>query len=346
MLTRQQYVELARRLDFRGSPWATAGVAACDWGLLVLWQRLVHRSDAASYLVSQVVLAVVIFHHFSLMHECVHGSAGVRGWANTLVGHYASIFCFLPFHPWKAIHLEHHAWTGALDRDPTLAEVRRIRERNRMSGLARFAWATWLPLLALLQHLVFWLYPMKVWRQGRLAWPQLWRSLVSIACLPAAYVLLDLALPHGLRFRDVGLALGIYLVLVEAVNLPHHSDLPGYYAGADGARPPVWEQSRSTRTCDYPWPMSELVMLNFNFHVEHHLFPTLPWYRLRRARDLVRPVLGADYQECRTVHWMLDRRRRPAEAVFLGIPLLAPPSFPPGGGLTEGSRPPDRPGTR
>ena len=324
MFTRKQYFEIARRLKFRASPWATPALVATDWGLLALWQHLAHRPQTASYLVSQVILAVVVFHNFSLMHECVHGSAASRRWLNTLVGHYASIFCFLPYHPWKAIHLEHHAWAGALDRDPTLQEVRKVRERNRVPGLTRFAWATGLPLLALMQHLVFWFYPVKLWREGQMAWSRLWRSLVSIGCLPAAYALMAMVIPHGLWFHDVGLALGLYLVLVEVVNLPHHSDLPGYYAGAAGTRPPVWEQSRCTRTCDYPWPVSELVMLNFNFHVEHHLFPTLPWYRLRRARDLVRPALGAGYQQSRSIHWMLDRRRRPAEAVFLGIPVLLP----------------------
>ena len=60
------------------------------------------------------------------------------------------------------------------------------------------------------------------------------------------------------------------------------------------------------------------------FNVEDHLFPTLPWYRLRGARDMVRPALGAGYHQSRSIHWMLDRRRRPAEAVFLGIPVLQP----------------------
>jgi fatty acid desaturase len=71
---------------------------------------------------------------------------------------------------------------------------------------------------------------------------------------------------------------------------------------------PLWEQAHSTRSCYYPRGISEFLVLNFNFHIEHHLFPTLPWYRLRRARALVKPVLGDGYTEEVGVTWNLRRR--------------------------------------
>jgi omega-6 fatty acid desaturase (delta-12 desaturase) len=73
---------------------------------------------------------------------------------------------------------------------------------------------------------------------------------------------------------------------------------------------PVWQQHMPTRTCDYPRGLSELLVLNFNFHVEHHVFPTLPWYRLRSARTLLKPALGTDYREAHGLRWHIQQRKR------------------------------------
>jgi len=96
----------------------------------------------------------------------------------------------------------------------------------------------------------------------------------------------------------------------ELVNLPHHVGLP-----AVGGRLPPWEQHRVTRSCHYPRGLSELIVLNFNFHVEHHLFPSLPWFRLRRARALVQRSLAGQYEEWAGASWNLHHRARPLETL-------------------------------
>jgi acyl-lipid omega-6 desaturase (Delta-12 desaturase) len=62
--------------------------------------------------------------------------------------------------------------------------------------------------------------------------------------------------------------------------------------------------------------VSELLVLNFNFHVEHHLFPSLPWYRLRKARRLVTAALAASYQECIGISWNLGNRTRSIDTII------------------------------
>jgi fatty acid desaturase len=56
--------------------------------------------------------------------------------------------------------------------------------------------------------------------------------------------------------------------------------------------------------------ISELLVLNFNFHIEHHLFPNLPWYRLRAARRLIKPTLGVGYRRARGLGWLMRERKR------------------------------------
>jgi fatty acid desaturase len=70
----------------------------------------------------------------------------------------------------------------------------------------------------------------------------------------------------------------------------------------------VWEQQATTRSCRYPGILGELLVLNFNLHTEHHLFPALPWFRLREARKLIKPALTPGYNEVHGIGWNYDMR--------------------------------------
>ena len=65
------------------------------------------------------------------------------------------------------------------------------------------------------------------------------------------------------------------------------------------------------------WPL-DLSVLNFNFHTEHHFFPSLPWYRLRAARKLVREALGAEYREAIGIAWNLRNRGSDLQSLLTG----------------------------
>jgi fatty acid desaturase len=190
-----------------------------------------------------------------------------------------------------------------------LNSLRKFRDHG-VPGVVRAAWWSWLPLGAFLQHFVYLTYPLAMRRAGELTRERAWRCALSIAWMPAGWAALWALAPDVVRPANLWLALGVFLVLEELVNLPHHVDMP-----TTGGRLPLWQQAYSTRSCYYPRGISELVVLNFNFHIEHHLFPSLPWYRLRRARDLVRPALGAAYEECVGIGWNLRNRSRDLEAI-------------------------------
>jgi fatty acid desaturase len=50
-----------------------------------------------------------------------------------------------------------------------------------------------------------------------------------------------------------------------------------------------------------------LLVLNFNLHTEHHLFPTLPWFRLKQVRKMIRPELKP-YTEVHGLGWNYEMR--------------------------------------
>ncbi len=316
-MTREEYFALRSQLPFEQRLSVTLGVIAFDLLLLrVAIAGLYGGAGTAGYWLAQPLLAVFYFHNFALLHDCGHGSVHRKTWVNTLIGHYHSLFCFLPFHPWKDIHNEHHSWTGNLEKDPTLKKVRQLRRAGRIPFLARLAWYTWIPAAGLLQHTVFWMYPWDSYRSGELRGGRLRRSLLSIALLAATYGAWAAGAPAELSFRAVWPSFLLYLMGVELVNLPHHAGMPTYQSSAERPRLYPWEQHLSTRSCIYPGYLSELLVLNFNLHTEHHFFPTLPWYRLRQATLLLRAPLGDSYHEELGIEWNTVNRKRPPESVL------------------------------
>ena len=316
-MTKHDYQTIRAALSFHRSYAMTALVMLLDAGLFFLALKLID-AGGLGYAIAQILLVLIFFHNFALLHECGHENSSRFTWLNTLTGHYASLFCAMPYFPWKYIHTEHHTWAGNLHRDPTLKAVRDYRETDRLkNATVGLAWRTWVPLLAFFQHLVFWSYPLMLLKMGRLPGRRLLACVVSVLLLPTVYVSLYLSLPHLFNLVNFGPAVLIYLVLVELVNLPHHMGTEIYGATATAGKLPVWQQTHVTRSCYYPKVMSELLLLNFNFHIEHHLFPNLPWHQLRRARHLVRSSLGDGYQECVGISWNLENRRKDVREVLL-----------------------------
>jgi fatty acid desaturase len=201
-------------------------------------------------------------------------------------------------------------WSGTADKDPTARNVLRWRTQKRLPWIVRAAWRTWIPLSALAQHFVFWSYPLVLLRESR---EKMRECLISVLLLPVTYLALYLLWPEVFHPRNFALAFVIYLFAEELVNAPHHLDLVHFHE-----RLPLWEQWRAARSCYYPPLVSELLVLNFNFHVEHHLYPALPWYRLRRARRLVRPAVGDGYHESTGISWNLTNRSRDIQRMIIG----------------------------
>src|SRR4051812_7287554 len=124
---KEAYSRIRFELNTAPSFMPTLGILLLDVALLGTAGILLQRGGAAPFAAAQVMLAIVFFNSFSILHECGHGNASRSSWLNTLVGLYASTFCFIPYYPWKYIHRKHHAWTGNLERDPVLESMRSWR---------------------------------------------------------------------------------------------------------------------------------------------------------------------------------------------------------------------------
>ncbi len=304
-MTKESYAYAAQQLRFEPSgPRLTAHLLV-DLALAAEMFLSFRYTSFALCLLTQLLIPVLMFRAFALMHECVHGSASRCRVTNEVVGTIAGAFCLLPFEPWKKIHLAHHKWAGNVDRDPSMGLIKAFPTfgKARLSILS-VAWRWWLPGLAISQHVVFWSksYQFVLAGEGR---AERVRNALS--------VLVPLALYFVVPWGRVIPGLVLYLLMVEVINFPHHLQMPMVEGNASF---PVFRQDLTARSCQYPRWLARHVLNNFNLHIEHHLFPRLPWYRLDEASILVRAQNCTSYTAVRGNGWIRENRRKALSEVL------------------------------
>lgn len=275
------------------------------------WQ-LSKRGSALSSTGAIVLMSIFYFRSFGLMHDASHNTAHPRAGINHTVGILLGALCFLPYWPWKKLHIEHHQWTGNIDKDPVMKLLRVYPTLPpRKQRFLNFNWRNWLPYMAFLQHVVFWV---ESWR--RLSFKQSRTDAfyngasvllaVAIYCLVLAQASPAIALNALLGFV-------FYLVWVEIINFPHHLDIPQQ---SGDTKTPFSQQYQFARSCHYPKWFAHHALNNFNYHVEHHMFPHVPWYELAALRPLVKEHLGEKYNESHGSEWIRHNKKRDLQDVL------------------------------
>jgi fatty acid desaturase len=263
----------------RREPWrAHAGRVAWPTILLLagvlggagtLWSLAL--ADRLSPLLGVPLATALAYAAFTPMHEAAHGNvSGARGrgsWLDDLVGWLASSILFAPYSAFRVLHLTHHSHTNDPERDPD----------HFVAGTspARVA----LRCLWIVPHYLrdFFAGPTSATRAA-----QAGRTSAILYFALEGAVVLGLALAgHGravLLFWALPALLASGLLAFAFDWLPHHPHA-------------VRERHRDTRVVLGPG----LSLLTFaqNYHLVHHLWPRVPFYRYRAVFEATRPELEA-----------------------------------------------------
>ncbi|HSD68677.1 MAG TPA: fatty acid desaturase [Woeseiaceae bacterium] len=244
------------------------------------------------YIVGQIVLAFFFVHAFVLLHEAGHDTLFPRRTLNRVAGHAAGYLTLIPFWNWQRIHARHHHYAGWQDLDATTASLvpRPIRGYER--HIINFVWATWLPLFALTYRVQnFWNLP-RVERYISNPANRL-RIRVNTALALAGYIALAVMAGPLILLKLIGPAFLLSLVFQEFLILSQHTHVPQRLSEGRDVRPfaPL-EQEVYTRSLRLPEWLSGILM-HFDAHELHHMYPYVPGYRLRRIH----------YQPMNEVHW-------------------------------------------
>jgi fatty acid desaturase len=201
---------------------------------------------------------VLAYMAFTPMHDASHRSVARRGWLNEVVGRLAGVPLLAPFPAFRAMHLAHHRHTNEED-DPDL-----------WSGSG----PTWLlPLRWLTQDLHY--YARVLGGHANLGRLALSEIVLAVGLQVAAGVLFVLN-GEGLVF--------VLVVLVPArlatAALAYAFDYLPHRPHTISSRE---DRFRATHILAERWLTP--LMLCQNFHLVHHLYPAVPFYRYELVWD-------------------------------------------------------------
>jgi omega-6 fatty acid desaturase (delta-12 desaturase) len=240
------------------------------WGWFLAW------------FLSQLVLGLVFFQWFVLMHGCGHRALFASRLLNDVFGHMASMFCLIPYSSWQYVHAQHHKWVGWMDKDPTTRGLAGPLPPLYLKRLLNFCWKFWIPFFSLVFGVsVFWnlrhvaaVAPSP--RQQR-------RTLFSILLLVTIYAgVIALA---GMHFLGVwAVAFVCFLTIGDPILLSQHVHLPlNKTEGANVTPFTPANQDRFTRTIIVPGWVAQWVLFQFTTHGAHHAYPRVAHYDIGRV---------------------------------------------------------------
>lgn len=223
--------------------------------------------DFSLYLPGVLLAALGKNSSFLVMHEATHGilfrHVGLNRWAGVLLGW----FGFTSFSAYQALHLTHHDHLGdALDPDDYDNYTRR-RGLVWFLHFNRLAWGT------VLYVLVFPFLSMR-----RAAPEQRRRIAAEYALLALIVAALAWAFPWPALLLGWGVPFLLANWMINVRGFSQH--------GITDAQDPLL----ASRTV-LPHPWVRFLLLNENFHLEHHLFPGVPGYHLAELHRLIAPRL-------------------------------------------------------
>lgn len=292
-----------RPTDFRGACVTTMVSTATALGI-----GLSLQGGLLSWVAGQMLLAVAFLQWFVVLHECGHETMFRGRRLNGSVGAFAGLMVLIPFHTWRRIHGRHHKWTGWQDLDPT-TEALVPRERSRAERLfLNVCWRLWVPIFSVLYRVQnFWnlrrvlaMFPSQHDRRAIL------RDTVLNLFVYAAVIAIT---GPGAMMRIAGVALLLSLIVEDLLLLSQHTHIPQNVSHGSAVRPyPAIEQAPFTRSLRLPRRVSALI-LNFDAHELHHMYPFVPGYHLHR-------IPYAPPNEIGWWQWLSSAKRTPADVLL------------------------------
>lgn len=275
MMTKDKYQDLAA--EAKGLK-ATNAQGVIELIIQVSWIAVGYYLSTlnTTWILGQFLLGVGFWRAFAILHACGHNSFLKNRKLNDLAGLMMSPLCFIPYHPWKYIHQDHHVWTGWKDIDPTTRGL--MKEPGRwQQAVLNFCWKSWIPLISI--HYIVTVFFDLTHTSLRNHNRKLFLAAMSTFWVVAFHGTLIYSL--GTQWLMIfGLSSFIYLNLGDISLLTQHVHLPLDQANGIAVNPKAnWEQDEYSHTMVLPDFVTKWIVLGFNHHSLHHLFPNLPYYK-------------------------------------------------------------------
>jgi len=271
---------------------------------------LIQNANIYMNIIGVLLLAFQMNHAYTIMHECTHTSFVNGHKANRIIGHMAAFFCLYPFEIKKYEHMLHHRCTGGYDEPVAKKAMKNFSLVNPIiDQIMIFCWKFWIPIFTANELCTTWKASLKSENRQ-------WKITSAIAI--ATYIIIAyfiLQQTNGALFLlKFSLSIYLYMIALEFFTMPHH--VPSVIEKRNGPVP-FHEQDKYTQSCTpWPAPFDVLLMLNFNYHVVHHLYPYVHFTKLKEAHTLLGNCEPTILQTRSELNIMLEIRRRGFRDVF------------------------------
>lgn len=215
----------------------------------------------------------------SRWHECGHGTAFKTPWKNDVVYHIASFMVMRNPVCWRWSHARHHTDTIIVGRDPEIALMRpTVIAKTALLFIGMPSVLQYPGLL--LKHATGHLTPDEADYVPESEVPKafLWAR-IHLA-IYAVTLVIALATWSIIPFMLIG---------GPAIYGAWHRVLTGILQHA-GLAEDVLDHRLNSRTVLMN-PISQWIYWNMNYHVEHHMFPMVPYHALPRLHELIKDDL-------------------------------------------------------
>ena len=213
----------------------------------------------------------------SRWHECGHGTAFRTKWLNDVVYYIASFMLLRQPTLWRWSHVRHHTDTIVVGRDPEIVFSRPSSPRAVLGvfvpvlNVPRAMWRTLKHAAGRIDDDARDFIPAD--ELGKLKWES--RAYIAVLAGTAVWCVAIGSIVPAL-YIGLPTVYGAWLMVFFAVT--QHA----------GLREDVLDHRLNSRTV-YMNPVLRFLYSNMNYHVEHHIFPTVPYYAL--------PALHAEIKE-------------------------------------------------
>lgn len=254
------FAPAAPRISARGAAWPTVGVFAACWaglfasvssalaGALPLW---------GACLINAALLYVLAHINHEAIHRNISGGNPRLKWLNEAIGQFGSIWYFLPFPAFKAVHLAHHAAPN----DPVTDGDMWVARKHPLAVAAG--------CMTILGG-----YEVQLWRlarEGKLTRANL-ISIYGQRLVATAAVIAAFAFGYGAEVM-------LLWVLPAMIVMPFLAIFFAYVVHRPHDETDPYRSSNVILANKYLQPFVTALFVFQNYHLVHHLNPRIPFYQ-------------------------------------------------------------------
>jgi len=286
-----------------------------DWPAVrdtTIWLVALVSSGSLAYFACGSIWAVPCFIVYGVLygscgdsrwHECGHGTAFRSRWLNVLIYHFAAFLILRNGILWRWSHSRHHTDTIIVGRDPEIAAPRPPNLLGVVLDLLYLRTGA-AELRRMIRHVCGIMSPdERDFVPDSERWKVFLEARIQFAVLCAAAicsVLIRSLMP--LMFIGLPTFYGAWMDLVVFAYMQHA-----------GLAEDVTDHRLNTRTV-YLNPIFRFVYWNMNYHVEHPMFPMVPYHALPKLHQVIKddcpPAYSGVISAWREIVPTLWRQRR------------------------------------